>query len=72
MATSEDSRFESLLARGISREKAARIMSAETQAEPEVYEEWSDEDLFGYAAHLEVPGHEGMTRAEVIVALRER
>ena len=66
----EDARFESLLARGISREKAARIITSESEAEPEVYEEWSDEDLFGYAAHLNVPGHETMTRAEVILALR--
>lgn len=68
----EEARIEALLARGMSREKAARIVAAEASGEPETYEDWADDDLFGYAADLEIPDSPGMTRAELIAALTSR
>ncbi|HHY49904.1 MAG TPA: Rho termination factor [Alphaproteobacteria bacterium] len=68
----EVARFQSLLTRGLSREKAARIVAGETQGEPETYEDWSDEELFAHAAEVGVEGSAGMTREELITALRNR
>jgi hypothetical protein len=67
-----DSRFQALLDRGISPEKAARILAPGTRVgEPETYEDWSDEELVVHAEQLGVAGHLEMTRAELIAALRD-
>jgi hypothetical protein len=64
--------FQALLDRGISREKAARILAAEVgDGEPETYDDWSDEELVAHAEALGVAGHVPMTRAELIAALRD-
>jgi hypothetical protein len=71
-AAQRDSRFHSLLARGLSPEKAARILAAETGiGEPEAYEDWTDEELVAHAEQMGVAGHLDMTRAELIAALRD-
>ena len=67
-----ESRFQALLDRGLSREKAASILAAETAiGEPETYDDWTDEELFARAESLGVEGHIDMTRAELIAALRD-
>ena len=71
-AAQRDSRFQALLDQGMSREKAARILAAGTRVgEPETYEDWSDEELAAHAEQIGVAGHLEMTRAELIVALRD-
>ena len=71
-AAPRDSRFQALLNQGMSREKAARILAAETQVgEPETYEDWTDEELVAHAEQMGVAGHIDMTRAELIAALRD-
>jgi hypothetical protein len=67
-----EDRFQALLDRGISREKAARILAAETgEGEPETYDDWSDDELVAHAEAMGVAGHISMTRAELIAALRD-
>lgn len=71
-ANQNDSRFQDLLARGLSRDKAARILAAEAGGEPETYEDWTDEELMAHATGLAIEDAGTMTRAELIVALRNR
>jgi hypothetical protein len=67
-----ESRFQALLDRGLSRDKAARILAAETDiGEPETYDDWTDEELFARAEALGVEGHVDMNRAELIAALQD-
>ncbi len=76
-ATERHSRFEELLSRGLSRTKAERILNAEaeadsTVAEPETYADWSDEELFAQAGELGIEDRAGMSRDELIAAIRAR
>ena len=76
-ATAEETRFQELLARGLSREKAQRIVNAEAAAEsaisePETYADWTDEELFARAGELGVEDRTGMSRDELIAAIRAR
>lgn len=69
-------RFQTLLDKGLSREKAARILNAEAAddaiiGEPEVYEDWSDDELFARAGELEIEDRQGMSRDELIAAIRQ-
>ncbi len=72
-AQQHESRFQALLDRGLSAEKAARLLAAqETRiGEPEAYEDWTDEELIAHAEQMGVAGHVDMTRAELIAALRD-
>jgi hypothetical protein len=71
-AAQHDNRFQALLDRGLSRDKAARILAPETDiGEPETYDDWTDEELFARAEAVGVEGHLDMTRAELIAALRD-
>lgn len=73
--TPQEERFQSLLDRGLSREKAARIVNAEagnTVGEPENYEDWSDEELYRHAGELGIEDRFGMGRDELIAAIRSR
>jgi hypothetical protein len=70
-AAARESRFHALLDRGLSPDKAARIVAAETGiGEPEAYDDWSDEELLAHAEQMGVAGNGDMTRAELIAALR--
>lgn len=71
-------RFETLLDRGLSREKAARLVNAEAAdgtlsvKEPEAYEDWTDEELYRRAGELGVEDRYGMGRDELIAAIRDQ
>jgi hypothetical protein len=74
--SSLEDRFQSLLDKGLSREKAERILNAEAAdqgiiGEPEVYEDWSDEELFAHAGELGIEDRKGMSRDELIAAIRQ-
>lgn len=74
-ASDRQHRFQELLSRGLSREKAERVLNAEadadsTIAEPETYADWSDEELFAHAGELGVEDRAGMNREELIAAIR--
>lgn len=69
------SRFQALLDRGLSREKAERLLNAEAEgdsplAEPESYADWTDEELYAHAGELGVEDRAGMSRDELIAAIR--
>ncbi len=72
-AQQHERRFQGLLDRGLSPEKAARLLAAqETRSgEPEAYEDWTDEELVAHAEQMGVAGHLDMTRTELIAALRD-
>jgi hypothetical protein len=71
-----DDRFQALLDRGLSREKAERIINAEAReggpvaGEPEVYEDWTDDELYRRAGELGIEDRYGMGRDELIAAIR--
>ena len=71
--------YEALRDKGYSTEKAARIANA--RANPEMhpsrkggrqppYEDWTKDALYERARELEIEGRSGMTKAELIDALR--
>lgn len=72
--TTETSRYQALLNRGMSRDKAQRILNAEmdgeTISEPETYDDWTDEELYVRAGELGIEDRAGMDREELIAALR--
>jgi hypothetical protein len=74
--SAEGLRFRSLVERGLSRNKAARLVGAEpadaalTVKEPESYEDWTDEELYSRAGELGVEDRYGMGRDELIAAIR--
>jgi hypothetical protein len=72
--TTETSRYQTLLDRGLSPEKAQRILNLEsdgdTTSEPETYADWTDEELYVRAGELGVEDRAGMGRDELIAALR--
>ena len=71
-------RFHNLLDRGLSREKAERILNAEAGkgeiglvGEPETYDDWTEDELFDRATVMGIEDRTGMSRAELIAAIRE-
>ncbi|MBE9636921.1 DUF7218 family protein [Salipiger mangrovisoli] len=71
--------YETLRDKGYSEEKAARISNA--KANPDMhpsqkggkappYEEWSKEALYQRAQEIDIGGRSGMTKAQLIDALR--
>ena len=75
----DDEAYEALRAEGYSKSKAAAIANA--QANPEMhpsetgghakpYEAWTRDELYDRARELDVEGCSGMTKAELIDALR--
>lgn len=70
-----EARFLDLRARGLSREKAERIINAELDgqavAEPEGFADWTDEELYTRAGQLGIEDRFGMSRDELIAAIRD-
>jgi hypothetical protein len=66
----ETQRLTQLLERGLGRDKAAREVAAEAGAEPELYADWTDEELYRHAGELGVEDRFGMGRDELIAAIR--
>ncbi len=72
----DDEQYEKLREQGMSKEKAARIANTDRseagerggQAPP--YEEWTKDDLYERAQEIGIDGRSGMTKEELIDALR--
>ena len=69
-----ETRFQSLLDRGLSREKAERVVNSESEgssaiSEPETYADWTDEELYIRAGEIGIEDRAGMSRDELIAAL---
>ena len=75
----DDETYEALRDQGASKEKAARIANA--QANPDLhpsrkggkappYEEWTKEDLYERAQEIGIDGRSGMSKDQLIEALR--
>lgn len=70
--------YESLRDKGMSKEKAARIANARASGEKPSkkggnaapYEDWSRDDLYDRAKEIGIDGRSGMSKAELINALR--
>lgn len=75
----DEATYKALREDGASKEKAARIANARAAgAEPSKkggqaapYEDWSKDALYDRAKELGIDGRSGMTKAELIRALRE-
>ncbi|MEM5491947.1 Rho termination factor N-terminal domain-containing protein [Hoeflea sp. AS16] len=75
----DDDTYEALREDGASKQKAARIANAQANdsQKPSVkggkappYEEWTRDELYARAQELGIDGHSGMTKGELIEALR--
>ena len=71
----DDNRYEALRKDGMSKEKAARIANTppreiEEKGGPGSYEDWTKEQLYDKAKEVGVDGRSGMTKRELIHALR--
>ncbi|MFP5309920.1 MAG: Rho termination factor N-terminal domain-containing protein [Actinomycetes bacterium] len=72
----DDARYEALREQGMSKEKAARIANSDPHetgrrgGEAPPYEEWTKDELYERAKELDVEGRSGMTKDELIEALR--
>jgi hypothetical protein len=75
----DDETYESLREDGASKEKAARIANAQASDEMDPghkggkaprYEDWTAEELYGRAQEIGIEGRSGMTKDELIDALR--
>ena len=70
----DDEQYEALREEGMSRSKAAAIANtddaAETGGGQPPYEEWTVDELRDRARELDVDGRSGMTKDELIAALR--
>ena len=70
-----DEQYEALREDGMSKEKAARIANtpdaSEKGGEAPPYEEWTKDELYERAQELEIEGRSGMTKDELISALRD-
>lgn len=71
----DDDRYEALRDEGMSKEKAARIANTppremEGRGGPGSYEDWTREQLYEKAKDVGVEGRSGMTKGELIDALR--
>ncbi len=70
-----EEQYEALRDKGMSKEKAARIAntpnSGKKGGKSPKYEEWSKEDLYEQAQKVDIEGRSGMTKEELITALRK-
>ena len=71
----DDERYEALRDQGMSKEKAARIANTPPdEVGPRggsgSYEDWTKEELYAKARQVGVDGRSGMTKEELIEALR--
>jgi hypothetical protein len=71
----DDDRYEALREEGMSKEKAARIANTPPKEMDErggsgSYEDWTKEELYEKAKDVGVEGRSGMTKKELISALR--
>jgi hypothetical protein len=71
----DDERYEALRDQGMSKEKAARIANTPPdemgpRGGSGSYEDWSKEELYAKARAVGVEGRSGMTKEELIEALR--
>jgi general stress protein YciG len=72
----DEEQYEALRSEGMSKEKAARIANTDrTEAgrkggKAAPYEEWSKEDLYERAGEIGIEGRSGMSKDELIDALR--
>jgi hypothetical protein len=74
----DDRQYERLREEGASKEKAARIANTSRKSAGKrggsspPYEEWTKDELEQRARDLDVEGRSGMTKDELIKALRDR
>ncbi|MDF0599255.1 Rho termination factor N-terminal domain-containing protein [Psychromarinibacter sp. C21-152] len=77
----DDDLYEDLRDEGMSKEKAARIANAKANDKQKPmkkggkrpqYEDWTRDALYERAQELDVAGRSGMTKSELIAALRRR
>ena len=72
----DDERYEALRREGMSKEKAARIantpreVAAKRGGEAPKYEDWTKEELYDKAKQVGIEGRSGMTKEQLIHALR--
>ncbi len=71
----DDDRYEALREEGMSKEKAARIANTppgemDDKGGPGSYEDWTKEQLYDKAKDVGVDGRSGMSKRELINALR--
>ena len=72
----DDKRYEALRRQGASKEKAARIANTPSReagrrgGRSSAYEDWSKDDLYRRAKEIGIEGRSGMTKGELIDALR--
>jgi len=74
----DDEMYEELRDKGMSKEKAARITNAKAAGDrpakkggkAPAYEDWSKAELYGRAKEIGIDGRSGMSKGELIEALR--
>lgn len=72
----DDEQYESLREKGMSKEKAARIANTDREVaarrggESPAYEEWTKDELYERSKEIGIEGRSGMTKDELIDALR--
>ncbi len=74
----DDRQYERLREQGMGKEKAARIANSprsETGREggkAQSYEDWTKQELYDKAKEVGIEGRSGMSKSELISALRDR
>ncbi|HEY7469199.1 MAG TPA: Rho termination factor N-terminal domain-containing protein [Acidimicrobiia bacterium] len=72
----DEERYEAMRREGMSKEKAARIANTPAKTagrrggKAEPYEEWSKDQLYDKAKKVGIEGRSGMSKKELISALR--